>query len=224
MVLIKISQKIILIFFLIKVICKYFFLGPRRYLNLFLNIIFIKPKIILEIGVYRGTRSLEMIKIANIFNKKIKYFGFDLFEDFYLKKNILNNELSKNPQNIKVIKEKLKFNKDIKIYLNKGFTKKTLPIFLKKKIKIDFAFIDGGHSITTIKNDWKYVKKMMHKKSVTIFDDYYLNDINITKKFGCNFLKKILNKKYNLFLLPFTDKFLKKGKYKFIKMIKITLK
>jgi predicted O-methyltransferase YrrM len=214
--------KINLLLYLTKIIVKYSFFGPRRYLNLFLTIIFRRPKTILEIGVYRGTRSLEMIKIANIFNEKIKYFGFDLFENFYTKKNVLENELSKKPINLDKIKKKLKLSKNIKINLSKGLTKKTLPVFLKKKIKIDFAFIDGGHSITTIKNDWKYVEKLLNKKSAVIFDDYYLNDPNLIKKFGCNFLKKKLSKKYKFSLLPFTDKFLEKKKYKFIKMAKVT--
>ena len=32
----------------------------------------------------------------------------------------------------------------------------------------------------TIDNDWSYVKKVMHKKTTVIFDDYY-NDTKLTK-------------------------------------------
>ena len=35
---------------------------------------------ILEIGVYRGIRSFEMISLASDLNSSIRYYGFDLFE------------------------------------------------------------------------------------------------------------------------------------------------
>ena len=54
-----------------------------------------KPKKIIEIGVYRGTRSLEMIECAKIFNTEIYYFGFDLFDDF--ENSILNKAYSPCP-------------------------------------------------------------------------------------------------------------------------------
>jgi hypothetical protein len=179
-------KNIQLIFFLIKTLIKYFIKGPRRYLNLFFFIIIQKPITILEIGIYRGDRSLEMIKIAKIFNKKVNYYGFDLFQDFYNDTNILKRELSKNPHYYESIKKKL--NKYAKIFLFKGYTNKTLPKFIKNYsgLKIDFVFIDGGHSIKTIANDWYYVKKMMHKNTVVIFDDYYFNNNKFIKKFGCN--------------------------------------
>jgi hypothetical protein len=37
----------------------------------------------------------------------------------------------------------------------------------------DFYFIDGGHSIETIQNDWQVVSARMMPHSVVIFDDYY---------------------------------------------------
>jgi predicted O-methyltransferase YrrM len=177
----------------------YFFFGYKRYANILILILKFRPKSILEIGVYKGTRSLQMIQAALIFNNSINYYGFDLFNDF--KADLLSKEFSKQPQNIQLIRKKLNKYKNVILY--KGYTNKTLPIFLKKKKKIDFAFIDGGHSVKTIKNDWKYTSQLIHKKSIVIFDDFYVtNKIN---NFGCNKIIKNLDKKYKAFLLPFVD-------------------
>jgi hypothetical protein len=40
---------------------------------------------IVEIGVYKGKRSKELIEVARIFNNNVNYYGFDLFDN--LKKN-----------------------------------------------------------------------------------------------------------------------------------------
>lgn len=211
--------------FLLKILyilLKYLFSDRKRYLNLFYEIFKVKPKTILEIGVYRGTRSSEMIKAAMIFKKNIKFYGFDLFEDFYFQNKILRKELSKKPLTKSDIKKKLKKICHVKLF--KGFTNKTLKEFSKKKIKVDFIFIDGGHSLETIKNDWKYSKLLMHKKTIVIFDDYYCNNKNLSKKFGCNFLyDKLKNSdEYLAKLLPFTDTFVENNSTKKIKMIKLT--
>lgn len=177
----------------------YFFFGYKRYANILILILKFRPKSILEIGVYKGTRSLQMIQAALIFNNSINYYGFDLFNDF--RDSLLLKEFSKQPQNIQLIRKKLNKYKNVILY--KGYTNKTLPLFLKKKKKIDFVFIDGGHSVKTIKNDWKYTSQLIHKKSIVIFDDFYVTGkIN---NFGCNKIIKNLDEKYKASLLPFVD-------------------
>jgi predicted O-methyltransferase YrrM len=177
----------------------YFFFGYKRYANILILILLYRPKSILEIGVYKGTRSLQMIQAALIFNNSINYYGFDLFNDF--KADLLSKEFSKQPQNIQFVRKKLNKYKNVILY--KGYTNKTLPIFLKKKKKIDFAFIDGGHSVKTIKNDWRYTSQLIHNKSIVIFDDFYVN--SKIRNFGCNKIITKLDKKYNASLLPFVD-------------------
>ena len=49
----------------------------------------------------------------------------------------------------------------------------------------DFAFIDGGHSVETIKNDYEWVSENIDKGGMIIIDDYYDPEV---KGFGCNFL------------------------------------
>ena len=102
-----------------------------------------------------------MILASRIFNNKIFYHGFDLFEDFYKEKGILEKELSK-----KLLAEKIIYNdlrKLVKPQLFKRYIYKILEKFSKKKIKKDFAFIDGGHSIKIIKNDLFWVRKLLYK-------------------------------------------------------------
>ena len=67
-------------------IIKYNLSEYKRYSNLLKIILKTKSRKILEIGVYKGRRSLEMIKAAKSFNSKVIFFGFDMFEMFFEKK------------------------------------------------------------------------------------------------------------------------------------------
>ena len=188
--------------YLIKTIIRifyYFLSNEKRYLNLLVLILIYKPKKILEIGVYNGRRSLQMIEAAKIFNKDIYYYGFDLFEDS--NKSIIEKESSKKASKKNDILKLL--SQHAKIFLFKGFTKQTLKKFAKNnKEKIDFAFIDGGHKVETIAEDYYYCKKICKKKSIIVFDDFYsLNQPN-TKKFGSNKIFYKLKNKKKIKLLP----------------------
>ena len=181
---------------------KYSFSKFSRYRYLFKILIEEKPKSILEIGVYQGKRSSEMISLAESIAGNIKFFGFDLFEK--ITKEKIRSEFSKNPLSEKKIFEKLNFlYPETNIQLIKGDTTVTLKKF-KIDQKIDFIFIDGGHSIETIRNDWQNVKKLINRKSVVIFDDYYHDDL-ISKKFGSKKIIENLEKKYISKILPSKD-------------------
>ena len=143
--------------------------NEKRYVNLLFQILKKRPKKILEIGVYNGRRAIQMIEAAKIFNKNIEYYGFDLFEG--LTKKIYNTEASKFPSTIDKIKELL--NNRAKIFLYKGFTNETLKKFSLNGVNIDFIFIDGGHAIQTIENDYLYSLKIAEKNAYIIFDDFY---------------------------------------------------
>ena len=181
---------------------KYYFSKYSRYRHIYLTLLNLRPRTILEIGVYRGIRSYEMISLASDLNSSIKYYGFDLFEKITKKKNKL--ELSKQPLPKKEIEAKLNSFKNSKVKLISGDTQITLKKFVKSKTKIDFIFIDGGHSIKTILSDWKNVKKVMSKKSIVIFDDYY-DDGEIIKKYGCNKVINEIGDEFNFEILKSTD-------------------
>ena len=100
-----------------------------------------------------------------------------------------------------------------------GYTFKTLPIIDKK---VDFIFIDGGHSIKTIYSDWKHCSKLMKKKSILLFDDYYLNNKNIIKNFGCNkIINKISSSIYEKKIHNLTDNFFVNNNLLKIKIVSI---
>lgn len=193
----------------------YLLSNEKRYLNLLILILIYRPKKILEIGVYNGRRSLQMIEAAKIFNKDIFYYGFDLFED--TNKTIIKKERSKKASRKSDILRRL--SQHAKVFLFKGFTKQTLKKFAKKnKKEIDFAFIDGGHKVGTIANDYYYCNKICKKKSIIVFDDFYsLNKPN-TKMFGSNKIFFKLKDKQKIKLLPLEDKYRKNKQKIHIKM------
>ena len=55
--------------------------------------------------------------------------------------------------------------------LHKGDTKETLKK-CKSASKVDFAFIDGGHSYETVKSDYENLKKV----PILVFDDFFSKD------------------------------------------------
>ncbi len=193
----------------------YLLSNEKRYLNLLVLILIYRPKKILEIGVYNGRRSLQMIEAAKIFSKDVHYYGFDLFEDS--NKSIIKRERSKTASRINDILKLL--SKHAKVLLFKGFTKQTLKRFAKKnKARVDFAFIDGGHKVETIASDYYYCKRICKKKSIIVFDDFYsLNQPN-TKKFGSNKIFFKLKDRQKIKLLPLEDKYTKNKQKINIKM------
>lgn len=90
------------------------------------------------------------------------------------------------------------------IFLYKGNTKEILPKVVKELPKMDFVFIDGGHSLDTIKSDWNNVQKLMHNSTIVIFDDYYHNREDV----GCQKIIKGIDKNfYEVEILPIKDIF-----------------
>jgi predicted O-methyltransferase YrrM len=207
-------RKFFLFVKIIFIIFRYLSFGYRRYAQILILILFNQPKKILEVGVYSGKRSKEMIEASLIFNNNIFYFGFDLFDKF--KSKILKTEFSKKPISKEVIRIKLE--KLCKVKLFEGYSHKTLPDFLKENKTIDFIFIDGGHSIKTIKNDWDNVKKMINRNSIVIFDDYY-SDKKFSEKFGCNKIIKNLDPLYKFKILPVKDKIILNKKAIFVQLV-----
>ena len=217
------------IYFLFKTFYRilfYYFSSTKRYINLLILILKFKPKTILEIGVYNGSRAKQMIEAAKIFQNEILYYGFDLFEMMIENHKLKDQEFSKFPLHCSVIKQKL-LKVSQNIFLYKGYTQKTLKKFHPINNLIEYIFIDGGHSTETIKSDWKNIQKYINKNTIVIFDDYYVNyeNLEILKKVGCNkVISQIDKKKYLIQKLPFTDIFFKNNKKIGIRMISVKLK
>ena len=152
-----------------------------RYSNLFNEIVKTRPKSILEIGTWNGNHAKKMIELAQRYVKQkheISYYGFDLFEDF----SPVEQELEycpKKPATLKEVEKKLHLTGG-KIHLVKGNTNHTLWNVPNIPF-VDFIFLDGGHSLETIDNDWLGLLQFVHKDTVILLDDYYINKDDV----GC---------------------------------------
>ena len=183
-----------------------------------------KPKHFLEVGVFCGVTSRNICELLNsIHAGNFSYMGFDLFgekinqelneeEPEYIKSQKFSNPLKHIYYNL-LLKENLNSIESIKNFLKKfknninlikGDTNKTLK--LQDISKIDFAFIDGGHSYETTYNDLSVLYSVMKNKSKTIVCDDYIDASYITevKKAVDDFVKdnnlslEIIKKKFAL--------------------------
>jgi hypothetical protein len=145
----------------------------------------------IEIGVWRGDRAVRFLTHGE---QLVEYVGFDLFEG-------MTDELHEKEgmaacffQYMDKVQERLLSvsRPETIVSLIKGNTKQTLPEFTAScQNCYDFIFIDGGHSLDTIENDWKYASLALAPDGVCIFDDYYLENETI----GCKFLIDNLNER-----------------------------
>lgn len=189
---------------------------PRRYGQLYHHLIVQKPKNILEIGVFNGVNSMQMIESANVLRNPIEpelnFYGLDLFED--MTEGMIGAELSKLPLSEAEVYQKLSVvNANVKLV--RGNTFETLPKFKKrfdeKSEKVDFVFIDGGHHVKTIANDWENCKSIISDVGCVFFDDYYVARPEELSEFGCNDLitELLEDSTYHVEILPVIDVFRK---------------
>ena len=173
----------------------------------------------MEIGTWNGDRAEQMIEAAKKFwpASEITYYGFDLFEE--MTEETLEKEFSKLPPSLEEIREKLE-KTGARINLFRGNTPEVLPKAVHSLPKMDFIFIDGGHSIETITNDWSYAGQLMHKNSIVIFDDYYFDKNDIGAK---AVVEKIDRNKFDVKILPIRDQFKKEWGILSINFVKVSL-
>jgi len=192
---------------------------PRRYNYLFSTVRETKAKKIMEIGTWTGIHALGMIEEAkkNYSPKEIEYYGFDLFES--LDHDASVKEISIPPPSLKEVEAKLQ-KTEVSVHLYKGYTQDTLPVLVGKLPMMDFIYIDGGHSLDTIRNDWRYAQEFMDKHTVVIFDDYWNRDDAGCKKT----IGQIDKNKFNVEILPIQDVFKKDWGILTINFAKVTRK
>ncbi len=149
-----------------------------------------KPKHFLEVGVFCGVTSRNICEFLNLIHQgNFTYTGIDLFgedknDDNEKKPKYITSQKFSNPlkhfyynlylkENLNSIESVRKFLKKFenKINLHKGDSNKVLKDL--DITKIDFAFIDGGHSYQTTFNDLKHIyENMKGKKGTIVCDDY----------------------------------------------------
>jgi len=154
-----------------------------RYDQIYKLIDLFKPKSIVEIGTWSGDNAIRMIQAAQRHNPNIEYTGYDLFEEATSETDAL--EFNVKPHNSRdVIADKIQqYCPQATVKLIKGNTRETLKAHPPMG---DFCYIDGGHSLDTIANDYQLTSHI----PIIVFDDYYIADaqgicpdLNIV---GCN--------------------------------------
>ena len=148
-----------------------------------------QPQAILEVGTWSGNTALNMLSLSS----KSRYYGFDLFEDGTKENDALEFN-TKAHQRMDDVYEKLT---GYDVHLYKGNTRETLATFDEK---VDFVWIDGGHSVETIRSDWENVKRCLMPHAWVFFDDYYTDGVDI-KRMGCNLVVEKLRHE----VLPIKD-------------------
>lgn len=159
----------------------------RRYGRLLTEVVQRRPRTIVEVGVFTGARSVEMIEAAALEGTTagLEYFGFDLFDLFT--DDVLESELSKKPLGMEEVRRRVS-NTGASVALHRGLSQDTLPGFVESRagVPVDFIFIDGGHAVETIRSDWNNLSGVTGPDTTVIFDDYYVDCPHLVDAFGCN--------------------------------------
>lgn len=169
-----------------------------RHRQLFQLIDLFQPRSIVEIGTYDGKNAVNMIKHAQQYHKNIQYIGYDLFEDATDETDAREFNVKKHHGMDDVYKLISHHCPAANINLIKGNTRDTL-----KSVTADFVFLDGGHSVDTIRSDYGAIKH----SSIIVLDDYYTADesgkVPDICSVGCNELVGDLS---NCRILPVKDR------------------
>ncbi len=149
-----------------------------------------KPKKILEIGVFCGVTARNTCNLLNDIHKgNFRYIGIDLFGSKRLQKdeiepNFLKDQKFSNPfKNIYynfILRENLNSLQSVSKFLRKyhkhiDLIKGDTNLVLKEIsiLDVDFVFLDGGHSYTTVTKDLEVVyQNLKGKKKIILCDDY----------------------------------------------------
>lgn len=137
------------------------------------------PSEILEVGTWSGWRAVQMSLQSLCRGKAVHYKGFDVFEKFTpefdakemnVKPHFSRDEVDRLLHLVADLYPRFSYE------LVQGNTNETL-----KQEKVEFVFLDGGHSVETIQSDFTAVSD----SDVILLDDYYAGGID-TSAFGCN--------------------------------------
>lgn len=147
---------------------------PDRYGHLARTIERRQCRRILEIGVWDALHSIEMIEAALRHHapRDVAYFGFDLFD--LADATMLDREISKAPPSLAHVQSVLQpyVERGVTVHLFRGDTQRLLPELAPSLPRMDFIFIDGGHSEATVRSDWSSASQCLGPESVVLFDDY----------------------------------------------------
>ena len=172
-----------------------------RYDYMLATVPILKPKKIIEVGIARGIRASQLIRLSKNFNSEINYIGYDVFDtkDDKFHEIVGNGKKVSSKESIyNLLKQ---FTDNITLY--EGETQYTL---WGNNVVGDLVFIDGDHRVDAIKKDFQ----SLINSELIILDDYYINGYykNFDAKyFGCNNIIDEIDEKFyclspNSFDLP----------------------
>lgn len=162
---------------------------PLRYARISETIRIERARTLLEVGTWDGGRAIEMMGAAlEATEGGVVYDGFDLFEQ-----PSPRDEFNVKPVAVLAAVEArigawVAAHPGAAYRLHQGDTRVTLRRFSPERSKtVDFAWLDGGHSVETIRSDWESVRPMMRPGGVVLLDDFYQKvDPGLTAAFGVN--------------------------------------
>ena len=129
---------------------------------------------IIEVGVYKGDFAVRLLNAAFSASPlgKISYTGIDLFEP--LDNDMLLEENSLVPPPIETVYKRISRDCPFALVgLHEGDSADILPKLLENISKADLIYIDAGHSVKSIANDWTIIQTAIKPSALIIFDDYY---------------------------------------------------
>ena len=143
------------------------------------------PKTFLEVGVFHGVTARNICELLYTIHKDdSKYIGLDLFEESDENKSeVIPNSVFTNPLKnfyFKYIQKQNPYSKEAVEDLLKKFKDNVTLIkgnsnLILKKVdmsKIDYVFLDGGHSYQTVKNDLECCLDVINANGIVMCDDY----------------------------------------------------
>ena len=168
-----------------------------RYQYLLLGLCIVAPKSIIEVGLSRGIRALQMVQLAKKYYPSVKYTGYDVFDT-------KDSNWHRLVGNGKKVDSKITIEKKLKTLTNninliQGMTSDTL---WPHPNNADYVWLDGDHRLESIRKDFESLKE----SKVIVFDDYYPtgeHDGFHIEKYGCNKIVETFNEN-EIFITPET--------------------
>ena len=160
------------------------------------------PKTFLEVGVFHGVTARNICELLHKIHKDdFRYIGLDLFEENDENKSeVIPNTVFNNPLKVfyfKYIKKQNPYSKEavedllIKFKNNINLIKGNSNLVLKKidMSKVDYVFLDGGHTYDTVKNDLECCLDVINANGTVMCDDYNFGHLPDVKNAIDDFVK-----------------------------------
>jgi hypothetical protein len=144
---------------------------------------YLEPEAMAEIGVWKGQRSEMYLQALPHLRR---FVGFDLFDSASHEFRVTQKTGECEVVSRLAVDGRLQAVRppECIVELVEGSSLETLPVFCRDPRnagRFDVVVIDGGHSLETVANDWKYALELIKEDGVVVLDDYHMHSFEI----GC---------------------------------------